>query len=246
MTQPFIPLSEPSRFFTSTKQVKLLNDSCPLEIEVAQFSLPNFSPQLFTTTNLHFPQAIRNSVISRQAEYFATRYMVATLMHSLDANNFQLMNDQRRAPIWPAELMGSISHSENLAATVIGKKSRKRTENVGVDIQKMISPEIAEEVAPLVITLEELKVTGELGLTKDEAVSLVFSAKESIYKALNQYSSTELDFQSVSLFQIDNELMIFKPNLNLGRQLAAMQSLHCSYQYLEEYHAYVTACYAAW
>ena len=167
-------------------------------------------------------------------------------MQNYGYDNFQLLNDHNRVPRWPEHILGSISHSDHLAAVMISAKSNQGMESIGVDIQTKISPEVAKEVSLLVIAPEELATMKEFGLTDDEAVSLIFSAKESIYKALNQHSPIELDFQSVSLVKIDNQRLIFEPAVDLGNHMKAIQTLYCDYRYLEEYRAYLTACHFAW
>lgn len=102
------------------------------------------------------------------------------------------------APIWPAGLCGSLSHSHRHVAALVARSSCY--DSVGVDIddgRSLGATALADIAQP-----DELTAICRAGLVCDEntAEGIAFSAKEAIFKC--QYAITEdpsLDFLDVHL-----------------------------------------------
>lgn len=96
-------------------------------------------------------------------------------------------------PIWPAGWVGSITHSAGTALAAVAPASRM--EGIGVDVEDLrreIGPEVREAIC-----LPSERAWAEAGAA--ERFTRVFSAKESVYKALFPRHRAVLRFQDVSL-----------------------------------------------
>ena len=88
-----------------------------------------------------------------------------------------------RAPVWPGHISGSITHSTGHAAAIVGHKAQWR--GLGMDLENLLSLERAERLAGEILTPDELQRMA-LGPREQVAllVTLTFSVKESLFKAL--------------------------------------------------------------
>ncbi|WP_437888396.1 enterobactin synthase subunit EntD [Phytobacter sp. V91] len=112
----------------------------------------------------------------RKAEHLAGRIAAVHALHEHNINTVPGIGD-RAEPLWPAGLYGSISHCSNRALAVIAPTP------VGVDIEALFSPETCNEVVDSIITPAERSLLTHSGLPFSLALTLAFSAKESVYKA---------------------------------------------------------------
>ncbi|HCK6801750.1 TPA: enterobactin synthase subunit EntD, partial [Salmonella enterica subsp. enterica serovar Typhi str. CT18] len=74
---------------------------------------------------------------------------------------------------------GSISHCATTALAVISQQ------RIGIDIEKIMSQHTATELAPSIIDSDERQILQASSLPFPLALTLAFSAKESVYKAFS-------------------------------------------------------------
>lgn len=91
-----------------------------------------------------------------------------------------------RSPVWPVGIVGSISHDQNWVGAAVAKESNLL--GIGIDFEVLGRTKL--ELARQIRTKEDLLTAGSL--TDEELLTLIFSAKESLYKAL--YPSTRVFF----------------------------------------------------
>ena len=97
-----------------------------------------------------------------------------------------------RSPIWPAGLVGSITHAGGLAAAAVARASD--CEGLGVDIERLGRPRWQELVRRIADEHERDWIAD------DEARFIaVFSAKESVYKAFRPLAGRTFGFGAVTL-----------------------------------------------
>ncbi|MEZ0556840.1 4'-phosphopantetheinyl transferase, partial [Pseudomonas sp. Env-33] len=88
-----------------------------------------------------------------------------------------------RAPVWPGHISGSITHSTGHAAAIVGHKAQWR--GLGMDLEHLLSLERAERLAGEILTADELQRMATLPREQLALlVTLTFSVKESLFKAL--------------------------------------------------------------
>lgn len=119
----------------------------------------------------------------RQAEFLAGRLCARAALQQLEGLDCIPAIGEDRAPVWPGHISGSITHSTGHAAAIVGHKSQWR--GLGMDLENLLSLERAERLAGEILTPDELQRMAA-GPREQIAqwVTLTFSAKESLFKAL--------------------------------------------------------------
>ena len=126
----------------------------------------------------------------RAAEAFVSgRRCVRALQKELGLPEFELLPGEF-GPIWPSDLVGSISHSRELVAATI----LRDTVGVGIDIE--YQGRLGIDAARRVATREEYS---RYSAVLDFDWTLLFSAKESVFKALSPLARRYIGFQEVEL-----------------------------------------------
>ncbi len=106
-------------------------------------------------------------------------------------------------PLWPAGVVGSISHSKTLAAAVVADAAR--CGGIGLDIEEWADHAAAEAMPGLVVSVRELAYLGgfEREMARERLLTLVFSAKESFYKGAFGAVGRFFDFNAIELARLD-------------------------------------------
>lgn len=100
-----------------------------------------------------------------------------------------------REPLWPEGIVGSITHCGSCAIAVVGK--REHVKALGIDLEN-VERVSHEEIARFICDETERRWVfgGENGRLR---LAMLFSAKESIYKALYPLEQRFFDFHAVTL-----------------------------------------------
>ncbi len=126
---------------------------------------------------------------TRMKAFSSGRHAARLALGELGVESGALLR-QGRAPAWPQEVVGSITHSASLAAAVVG--CSVRWTGVGVDLEPR--GRLGARVARRVLCAAERRA-----LPDAEWSTAVFSAKESVYKAVNPVCGEFLAFQDVRI-----------------------------------------------
>jgi enterobactin synthetase component D len=169
----------------------------------ADFNNKVFEPALFDQNSVYCPPAMVKASRKRQAEYFAGRYLAATAMNTYDIHQFKLIADANRCPQWPTTLVGSITHTDNYAACITAKKSDISA--IGIDAQDILNDERAERLQSRIIDSAEVRLISQSDLSPALGLSLCFSAKEAIYKALYPRIQQYFGFSAAKLHDINTD-----------------------------------------
>jgi enterobactin synthetase component D len=103
--------------------------------------------------------------------------------------------DDRGAPVLPAGVCGSISHKEAMAVALV---AREPTARIGVDIE--LEGERTLDISSKVLTDDELREIADYSpAAREREVLLRFSAKESIYKAIDPFVRRFVGFREVAV-----------------------------------------------
>ncbi|AZE85331.1 4'-phosphopantetheinyl transferase entD [Pseudomonas orientalis] len=129
------------------------------------------------------PASIQRSVAKRQAEFLAGRLCAREALRRLDNLDCVPAIGEDRAPIWPGPISGSITHSTGHAAAIVGHKAQWR--GLGMDLENLLTLERAERLAGEILTADEVQRMASLPRERTALlVTLTFSVKESLFKAL--------------------------------------------------------------
>lgn len=178
---------------------------------------------------------IARAVIKRRAEFVAGRSLARQALQQLGADDNVVDIDQQRAPVWPTGFVGSISHTDTLAVCAVARY--QDIERLGVDIEEYIADEMAYFVYASVVTEVERVLFDRYPGYRHALLTVIFSAKESLFKALfpvvghyfgfNVARLKEINFSSGTLvMELTTDLM---PELTAGRCFNGRFCLHDSY-----------------
>ena len=130
---------------------------------------------------------------SRLRSFRHGRHCARTALLKLGLPATAVPTDTHRAPVWPDGIVGSISHSEDLACAVAA-----RTEclgGIGIDLER--PGKLDREVTMLICTASERAMLKSLAII--DGPRLLFSIKESIYKCLWPQVRRFIEFHEVEV-----------------------------------------------
>ncbi len=139
-------------------------------------------------------RAVIASAVPRRAVEFATgRWCARQALARMGVHDFALLPDSQRAPVWPAGIVGSITHTHGYCAAVTGR--RRRFAGIGIDAE--IDGSAGKELWPILFTAAEVSWLENLPAHERLTMAtVVFSAKESFYKAQYAFTHAWLDFHA--------------------------------------------------
>lgn len=137
-------------------------------------------------------------VAKRQAEYLAGRLCAREALRQVSGHAVAPAIGQDRAPQWPAGVCGSITHGAGWAAAVVAPSTAWR--GLGLDVEQRLPAERAERLAPEILTAQEWQRTRHLPAEAlARQVTLTFSLKESLFKALYPLTLQRFYFHDAEL-----------------------------------------------
>lgn len=159
------------------------------------FDPENYRPIIATQMCIPIPNELSKSTKKRAAEYLAGRHCARSAMHQLGHDAIPTIGENRQ-PIWPEGFWGSISHDNDIAISAVSCKY-----SIGIDIETIVEPNIVIESLDLIFTSsEKRRFNNYLG---SEIFTLIFSFKESFYKAVYPYVKRFFDFNVIDVLEIN-------------------------------------------
>ncbi|MEB0091691.1 4'-phosphopantetheinyl transferase superfamily protein [Pseudomonas sp. CCI4.2] len=154
----------------------------------------------FQRCTIDSPASIQRSVAKRQAEFLAGRLCAREALRRLDGRYYVPSIGEDRAPVWPVDICGSITHSHGWAAAIVGQRAQWR--GLGMDMENLLDRERAQRLAGEILTAEELQRMAA-GPAEQIAllVTLTFSVKESLFKALYPLVQKRFYFEDAQLLE---------------------------------------------
>lgn len=141
-------------------------------------------------------------VAKRQSEFLAGRLCARQALQQLTGYARVPAVGADRAPCWPSGVVGSISHGDGWAGAVVGRQADWR--GLGLDLERLLSPARAQRLQASILTPAELQRLAQLPVEQQAwLVSLTFSLKESLFKALYPLVQQQFYFQDAELLGYD-------------------------------------------
>ena len=156
---------------------------------------------LSVETLSRLPQSLRHATQKRQREFLAGRWCAKQALQCLGAGSTHVAMAEDRAPIWPDGVVGSITHTGDFAAAAVAWAADVAA--LGIDSEQIIDPAAARDVADICMVDEATLFKAAHGRSFCEFCTLVFSAKESVFKCLFPLTRKFLEFSDVRITSID-------------------------------------------
>ena len=177
-----------------------------------------FAPDSFAAQDLlwlpHHPMLAR-AVLSRKAEHLAGRMAAVYALRHAGGPATPPGIGAHREPLWPAGFTGSITHAGNLALAA-AKPTGERFSSLGIDYQPLLTNNDAQKLADGVLFGDERARLQTAPVPFHQAFSQVFSAKESLFKALFPAVKTWFGFDCAQVVTLDPESVTLELTCALG------------------------------
>lgn len=164
------------------------------------YNVSYYSGELFQQFGISFPDFIKSSVIKRQAEYLAGRYAARSVLESKGFNMCNVGTGINRSPVWPQGISASITHTDTRAICAASDKTVYKY--LGIDLEKRLTSKCIADIKYSIINLQEERLLLTSELCFEDAFSLTFSAKESLFKALHPTVGAYFDFSAAQITSI--------------------------------------------
>jgi len=147
------------------------------------------------------PALAQARVRSRVNDILVGRACAQLALRQAGAASSHVDVDPIRAPIWPDGWAGSLSHAAGMAWAVVARRSDFAS--LGVDLEHVLSTDAVESVLSVALTPAERRFEawndpGDVAWH----TTLLFSAKESIFKCLNPLVGEFIDFTDMELSSV--------------------------------------------
>jgi 4'-phosphopantetheinyl transferase EntD len=179
----------------------------------SNFDKAHYQRAFFDKLSVRFPLFMEKSVIKRQAEYLAGRYIANRALNSLGVYSAEVSVGNNRCPVWPEGIIASITHTDGTALCAAAHRNDIRF--LGVDLEDWISSETTKEIKSSVVCRNEEAFLRQSPLTFEQAFTLAFSAKESLFKALYMDVGYYFDFDAARITDISKDERKFRIELNI-------------------------------
>ena len=161
------------------------------------------------------PDAIASSVPRRQREFCAGRACATAALGELGhAPSAPLAIGPDGAPQWPDGYVGSISHESGLAAAVAAPVHGLAA--LGIDLAQTLTAQQAADVIGLVAPASEVASLAALRVDPLVALTLLFSAREALFKCLAPRLRRYFDFLDVALDRAQPGLLTLRLRIDLA------------------------------
>jgi 4'-phosphopantetheinyl transferase EntD len=135
--------------------------------------------------------AFASSVVKVRRASGAARIVARQLLAQLGHGHCAVPKASSGAPIWPAGVVGSLTHDSRVAVAAVGR--RRDVAALGIDVEPAES--LPSDLLDLVATAQE-----RLRIADDPYHGrLLFAAKEAVYKAVYPLDQTFLDHHDVQV-----------------------------------------------
>lgn len=224
--QPLAIMSTSEFRFDLKPEVKTL--SC-------HFDLEHYHDALFGQFGITLPFELTSAVAKRRCEYLAGRLLYKQLLQQTGQAYQPLLSSDCGAPLWPTGLTGSISHTDGIAICCLCPLTDYRS--VGIDVENHLTAQTCTDIEQMILQPNEkqyLQQWPESDYTR--LVSLVFSAKESLYKALFPDVGRFFGFEDAAIISIaqDSQQFTLRLNTRLNQLHDAGQEYHGHYRWQNE------------
>ena len=141
--------------------------------------------------------AVARAVPKRQKEFAAGRACARAALRALCGHEVPVPAGPDRAPIWPAGVVGSITHDDVLCAAAVARRSQTAGLGIDVELLSRFSPDL-EAMVCLPGELARWPACTEATM-RHNMLAAIFTAKEALFKAQYPLTQAWLDFSDVQI-----------------------------------------------
>jgi len=210
-------------------------------LSITRFNLEQYSDTDYDRYDINLPHFIKRAVGKRRAEYLAARICARSALQRLGIDALPQSIQGERRPYWPNACVGSITHSDGIAASYVSTSCYVRS--IGLDVEKWIDANKVERLAPAILTQNEWVYWNSLSIPmKSTWLTRVFSAKETLFKLLNPLVGQSFYFHDaeVTEFNSRNNVLTLTLLVRLSNEFAI--GYRCNIHYCDMPQWVITHC----
>ncbi|NMO57331.1 4'-phosphopantetheinyl transferase superfamily protein [Actinoplanes sp. TBRC 11911] len=159
---------------------------------------------------------VATATVGRRREFVTARRCAREALATLGFAPVAIRTGPRREPLWPAGVVGAITHCEGYRAAAVARADAIHGLGIDAEPHKTLPPGVRD----MVVAEGDDELLGELAARRPEVHwdRVLFSAKESIYKAWFPLTGRWLGFEEASL-SIDPDAGTFGAHLHVESEL---------------------------
>lgn len=147
---------------------------------------------------VEIPAELCEAAPKRQLHFRAGRYCALRALAMLGGPiPTHLPRTAGGAPLWPVGVTGSITHTDDFVSAAVARTSQVAA--LGIDTERIMLPDRAARVSSAIAWPSELAHARAIGCDRLEALTLIFSAKEAIFKCLYGKVGRVFDYRDVRI-----------------------------------------------
>ncbi|WP_223807996.1 4'-phosphopantetheinyl transferase [Marinobacter sp. R17] len=175
-----------------------------LQLISLDFDPDQLRPGDFRDCEILPPAAVQRARGKRQTEYLAGRLCAREALQRLTGEGIVPETGHDRAPRWPADCVGSITHSQGKAAAIVG--ARQHYAGVGLDLEITMTDARARKLAGQILTADEhTRAADAMAAAPGLCLTRIFSLKESLFKALYPITGQRFYFEHAEVLETPSE-----------------------------------------
>ncbi|MFM4995520.1 4'-phosphopantetheinyl transferase family protein [Aeromonas sanarellii] len=184
-----------------------------------------FSPECFDAQGIALPPSLQGAAPKRLGEFLAGRLAAREALRPFGLAGSTVAIGSARQPLWPKGLEGSISHSVLAGEGVALCAVRPGQAGMGLDLEAWLEADQGAQLWPGIMDGEEWRRleagVDDAQLSLAEGVTLVFSAKESLFKGLYPRVGRYFDFLDARWLGISDQTLDLELKAPLTQTLPA-------------------------
>lgn len=158
--------------------------------------------------------AMSGAVPSRIAEFKLGRNSARRALGLLGAPQVAIPVANSRAPVWPDNVVGSITHCDGYCAAAVGSALKYKSIGIDASLNQPLPTEILDQVISAEERHHQAQLAVELSQPGPPAVdSLIFSIKEAVFKTWSPVTGLWLGFEDAQV-TVDHKGSTFTAELN--------------------------------
>lgn len=158
--------------------------------------------EFFLNQGIELSAHLLQAVSKRRIDYLAGRLCARQALSKLGLNEQgSIAAGSNRIPQWPEGYLGAITHTKGYAAAIVGLRSHWL--GLGIDAEVIVGESKPSLIRHVCRSGEYERLLQGSTKNDDFLFTLIFSAKESLFKALYPVVQNYFGFQAAQLIDLD-------------------------------------------
>lgn len=146
------------------------------------------------------PEDIQSSCLQRKINFIGGRLCAESALKKLGFGHGVVNRQSSGAPLWPTGTIGSITHTNEIACAAVTLTGH--AVSLGIDSELIFSDTQLQDVRSLCCTGTEIRTLFNSS-NSNLIGTIIFSAKEAVYKSIHPFLNRFVDFSEIEVTSIN-------------------------------------------